>query len=64
MDETLKKSFLSDFRAAKNHSNKESEITKVYEKYKDFLYSLNKDEAISLGTEMGLWIKEESIPLN
>lgn len=64
MDKKLKDEFLADFRIAKNHANKKEEITKVYDKYKDFLLSLNTAEAISLGTEMGVWIKEESIPLN
>lgn len=64
MDKKLKDEFLADFRAAKKHANKNEEITKVYDKYKDFLLSLNTPDAISLGTEMGLWIKEESIPLN
>ena len=64
MNETLKKDFLSEYQSARNQANKREEINKVRAKYKDFLLTLNKDEALSLGTEMGLWIEKESIPLN
>lgn len=63
MDETVKQSFLTEYRLAMKQSNRKAEVAKVYDKYKDFTTHLTVAEALSLGVEMNLWIETDKIKL-
>lgn len=64
MDESLRKKFLADYQLAIQQPNKDEAVQKVYDKYKNFMLSLNVFEALDLGAEMGFWSKKVTAQFN